>query len=433
MALQEDYNIGRITIVGGGTTGHFAALHLAKTFPDKQITWIYPEENEPIGVGESVVPEVSQFLENLGINHEDIIKNCNGTLKLGVLFEGFHTPDSAFTFPFGFTDNPNRSKSKYNTKCVELMMSTKKISKNLLEYPDISTHFNATKVVEYLAKTVNQYSNLTTIRKTVSKEELEGTYDLLVDCTGFKREISYMPDNFVSIQDRIPNNKALTFRHPYTDVENQRLPYTLIKAMDHGWIWHIPLGDHLAMGYVHDDKFDVREEYIKHIEDKFGVSIDPNAIGEVKMKTGRNKIHLQNKIVAVGLASSFIEPLESTGLYLMVAALRKLEFYIKGQLSEDEYNRLVNIDCDVIVDFIVAHYKYSDRTNEYWDHYKDQQIETYGKIDVFPREAWNFILSAFLKDIPRPNEPLDPQELINIAKGTPYQEWFNNVRTSTSI
>ena len=107
MALQTDRNIRRITIVGGGTTGNFAALHLAKTYPDKEITWIYPEENNPIGVGEATVPEVSKFLANIGITDKDVIRECRGALKLGIKFCGFRKPGSDFTFPFGIGAGPD--------------------------------------------------------------------------------------------------------------------------------------------------------------------------------------------------------------------------------------------------------------------------------------------------------------------------------------
>jgi len=367
---------------------------------------------------------VSRFLDDLGVSHQDIINHCNGTLKLGIIFEGFHSDNPSFTFPFGYSNNVVTP--EYNTASVDLMMRTKKISKNIFKYPDISTHFRATDILSYMDTLVGQFKNLTIKRNTVTLDEIEGTYDLLLDCTGFKRLMSHMPDNFVSIEDKMPNNQAFVYRFPYSNKEEQMMPYTLVKAMDYGWAWHIPLRDQLAIGYVHDRKYDVKDEFIKHVESKAGITVDPAKIGTIHMVTGRNKVHLNDKIVAVGLASAFIEPLESTGLYLTTSALEKIQEYINGNMSAEEYNKEINRTVDVIIDFIIAHYKYSDKSNEYWDHFKKLEIEHYGQLEIFPNTSWDYILSGFLKDVARPVEQIDSKEMIEIGKGRPYAEWIQD-------
>lgn len=430
MALQEDRNIRRITIVGGGTTGCLTALHLTKTYPDKQITWIYPEDNDPIGVGEAIVPDVSNFLNNLGVSHDAIIRECNGSLKLGLRFENFNGNEDVFTFPFGGGVMDN----KFNTTSIDHMMRTGNVPEDVFDYPDISTHFRAIDVLTFLNKTISKYSNITVERRTVTdKSELDGKYDLLIDATGFKRNLSYRPDNFLSLLDKIPNNTAFVFRHPYTDEKTQKMPYTTIRAMEYGWMWHIPLGDQLALGYVHDNKFDVKQEFIDFIKSKMGIDPDIAKIGTVKMITGRNKIHLAENVMAIGLASAFIEPLESTGLYLVTSSVRKLSRYLDGEITQDEYNEEVNKDFDAVVDFIIAHYKYSKRSNAYWDHYKNVDIVPYRPIDIFPQQSWDFILSGFLDDVKRPQEPLAPLELIKIQRSKPYYEWYKDAINITQI
>ena len=143
------------------------------------------------------------------------------------------------------------------------------------------------------------------------------------------------------------------------------------------------------------------------------------------MVTGRNKIHMKDNVVAMGLASNFIEPLESTGLFLVTGSLDKLCNYIDNKINEDEYNCLVNDQFDTLTDFIVAHYKFSKRSNLYWDHYKTVPIEK-KPIPIFPNSGWDTILSAFLPEVKRPKEPLDPKELINIHKGTLYHKWIQD-------
>ncbi len=421
MALQEDRNINRITIVGAGTSGYLTAFYLSKQYPSKTITWIYPEENNPIGVGEALVPDVSHFLNDIGISHTDIIKHCNGTLKIGIKFQDFNQEGESFTFPFGVGQQ-----DKYNSSSLDRIMATDSIPKNMLEYNDISVHFRASDLLSYMDTLAPSIHNLKIIRKSVTLDEVRDTCDLLIDSTGFGRHIASWPDNFVSIADKIPNNRALVFRHAYTDKAMQCKPYSIFKAMPHGWICNIPLGDQLAVGYVHDSKYDVLDDFINYIQQKFHLKVTPEQIGSVSMTTGRNKIHLKDNIVAIGLASAFVEPIESTGLYLVTSALTRLKDYINGVLTEDNYNSQTNDEFDSVMNFIIAHYKYSKRDNDYWNHYKDIPVEDNKEIDLFPKEAWDYVLSGFRKDIKRPVDEINPQELIDIHKGTPYYKWLED-------
>lgn len=402
------------------------AFYLSKKYPKKEITWIYPKENNPIGVGEALIPDVSHFLNDLGISTKDIIKNCNGTLKLGIKFEDFNQDGETFTFPFGVGQQ-----ERYNSSSIDKIMSTDKIPHNVLEYNDISVHFRVSELLDYMDTLTSNITNLNIIRKTVTLEEIYGTYDLVIDSTGFKRCISNWENNFISISDKIPNNRALVFRHEYTDKKNQCKPYSIFKAMKNGWIWNIPLGNQLAVGYVHDKKYDVQSEFLEYIKNKFQIEVTTDKIGKVDMFTGRNKIHLKDNIVAIGLSSSFIEPIESTGLYLVTSALKRLSEYIDGNLTEEDYNQQTNDEFDSVMNFILAHYKYSKRTGEYWDHYKKIPVENNKEIDIFPSEAWNYVLSGFDLDVNRPVSNINPQELIDIQRGKVYYEWLENERIST--
>jgi len=373
-------------------------------------------------VGEALVPKSSNFLQSIGISHLDILKFCNGTLKLGIVFDGFDIPGVRFSFPFGIGVGET-----HNTASVNRIIDTERIPDNILDYPDIATHFRTTELAEYLDTRVSEFPNLTVIRDTASLDSLVGTYDLLIDSTGFGRHVSKLPDNFEDFSHIIPNNRALTTRVKYTNRPKQCKPYSLFKAMDYGWCWHIPLGDRLAFGYVHNNKFDVRNEFINHVADYMEINPADVEVNTVDFLTGRNKIHLKDNVVSIGLASTFIEPLESTGIYLIVSSIERIAQYINGTITEDEYNQQTNTGFDAIVNFIAAHYKYSARSNDYWDKFKNLTIEKYKETDIFPQEAWQYILSGFGLS-PRPYEPIDPKDLISIHRGTPYSEWIENVR-----
>lgn len=376
------------------------------------------------------MPRSSHFIsrigleQNIGISNRDIIKHCNGTLKLGIVFDGFNTPGESFDFPFGLGEDP-----PYNAAATSRMMYTGMMSADIDSYPDVSTHFRSSDLLEYLNTQAPKVPNLTISRQTVTLEGLAGTYDLLVDSTGLNSKLSHIPDNYHDVGHIIPNNQALVFRHAYTD-PSQLKPYSVFRAMDYGWIWNIPLGDQLAMGYVHSDKFDVMDDFILAIKEKFNLDVKPSDIRTVKFTTGRCKRHLTGNVVRIGLASGFIEPLESTGIYLITTALEKLTQYIDGELDEEQYNQLTNKNFDSIINFILAHYKYSKRSNAYWDHYKNIPVEKYKETDIFPKSAWDIILAGF-GESERPKDVLDPKELIKIHKGTPYSEWIKNARNPT--
>lgn len=397
---------------------------MAKQYPAKEIVWTYPEENSPIGVGEALIPDVSHFLNDLGISHRDVVRNCNGTLKLGIMFDGFNQEGEKFTFPFGVGQT-----NKHNSSSLDRMIATNKVPDDIYDYKDISVHFRATDLLAYMDTLVGQFKNLTVVRKQATKDDAVG-FDLVVDSTGFKKLLTNWEDNFVGISDKVPNNKALVFRAPYTDKQFQCVPYSIFKAANHGWIWNIPLGDQLAVGYVHCDKFDVMDEFVEYIQEKFHMKVEKADIGSVGMRTGRNKVHLKDNVVAIGLCSAFIEPIESTGLYLTTSALKRLKSYIDGTLSEHEYNQQTNDEFDGVMNFILAHYKYSKRSNEYWDMYKNAEVEDGKEIEIFPAEAWDYILSGFRSDVTRPKDTVNPQELINIQRGKKFYSWLENERNT---
>ena len=339
--------------------------------------------------------------------------HANGTLKLGGKFEGFSL-DESFNFPFGIGNG-----------AIDKIMNLCKMPNNILDYDDISVHFRSTELLNYLDTIYPQFGNLNIIRDTATLSELEGTYDLILDSTGFGRHILGSDEGFIPLTDKISNDTAYVYRQEYTDKQTQLLPYTLFTGMDYGWIWNIPLGDEIAFGYVHDGKYDVKSDFIEYLTRKLGVKIDQSKIFKVEMQTGRNTTHLKDNKLYIGLASSFIEPIESTGLYLVVNSLRNLQKYMDGEIEENQYNININSEFDSIVDFVLCHYKYSNRENDYWNSYKDIDINLYNSNAIFPADAWKHILSGFGKD-KIPEYDLETKEHIKIIKGMNYVEWYES-------
>lgn len=357
---------------------------------------------------------MTSFLKDLGIDIKTILNELNGSLKLGIKFKDFYKEGESFNHPFG--------ENVFESFNISYMMDNDTVPDNILEYNEIATHFDVRELMQYLDNVLPQFKNLIIERGEVTdiNELKEQT---IVDCTGFRKSIinQFLPNNFNSIIDKIPNNTALVYRAPYKN-KNQKVPYTTCQAMDNGWIWNIPLGDQLSIGYVHDNKNNVLKEFIKYIVSIFGECHTEHII-EIPMITGRNEKHIyegeSKTIIALGLSSFFIEPLESTGLYLVQYGIKCLDKYLKEQISADYYNTDYNNEFDVILDFIIAHYKYSDRTGEYWEYYKDLEIQEYRENNIFPVLSWEYILKGF----DRSNfKPVMDRSFFSARKGTKYCE-----------
>lgn len=409
MALSENRKPTRIAVVGAGTSGYLSVLYFCTKYPEYNIEWIYPKDNNPIGVGEGTVPDVLDFFNEMGITVEDIITKIGGSLKLGVKFEEFYKQD--YFHPFGKTDDDAAS--------LEFVMQNNKIPDNITSYNDIAAHFSVANLAKFLDEWFNKFDNLKITRKLITDKD-EVDCDVFIDCTGFKRSFinQFYKDNTKEV--KLPNNAALVYRMPID--EQTRFAYTTCRAMEYGWSWNIPLAQEIGIGYVHNDKFDVMVEFIDYIRANFNPDVTSNDIRKVKMITGRNINHykeVDNTIYAsIGLSSAFIEPMEATGLYLSVFGIKELDRYIHGEISGEEFNTLVNNEFDTIVDFIVAHYKFSHRQNDYWDSYKNIAIQKYKENNIFPKRSWNYILQENLPKLP-------VERMLKLRHGKDYSRWFN--------
>lgn len=413
MALQENRIGNRITIIGAGTTGYLSTFFLVKNYPNIHFTWIYPENNKPVGVGEATVPAVTDFLKKLGITPEIILNDLNGSLKLGIEFKDFYKINESFYHPFGNTDNEAQE--------IQEMMKNNSVPDNILEYSDIATHFDVVELMNYLDSKMN-FDNLTIIRKEIT--DLSEIQDnLIIDCTGFKKSLNNK--TFKTITDKIPNDCAYIYRDVYNDIDNQKKPFTVAQATDSGWIWNISLKNKLSIGYVHSSNNDVLEEFKNYIKEKFG-SINEENIFKIDMLTGRNEEHIVEKdktIITLGLSSFFIEPLESTGLYLVVYGIQLLDEYLKNKITAQQYNEIYNNEFDVILDFIVAHYKYSTRNNKYWEQYKNIEIEKFKENNIFPTRSWNYILEGMNQ---QEKQKINSLILLKVRKYKKYLDWIKD-------
>ena len=376
-------------------------------------------------MGEASVPEVQEFLNTLGICLDDVIRHCNGNFKLGVKFVDFYKPGHTFYHPFGASDTESLE--------LEYMMQNNRIPDSLLtDYHDLASHFDVRLLTAYLDNYFNKFNNLTIKREYVA--DLSTVADnFVVDCTGFSKSFinQLMPDNFVSLTKIIPNDQVYVYRADYVNKAEQQMPYTTMIAQEHGWIWNIPLADKITYGYVHSSQYDVKQDFINYVQSIVG-SIDESKVNLVPMTTGRNKVHIMHTdktVCSVGLSSCFIEPLEATGLYLTVFGIRLLGEYINNNITDEQYNATYNSEFDAVVDFVAAHYKYSTRDNDYWDHYGNIPIELYRPNGIFPNRSWEYIMAGFTE---QPRElKIKAESILKLRKGLPFNEWMKNAGYTT--
>lgn len=390
--------MNKIVIAGTGSAAYLsvALLHKNTSLP---IIWYRPS-TAPIGVGEGTLPVVMGALRELGISFDDVLTKLNGSVKYGVKFKDFGYVGNDFNFPFG-AGGPQAERVNQlidsNSQEVDLSVA-------------LAVHFD----IELLYKFFDENVLAGMERLQVIDGELDyATADItdayVIDATGFAKAIvSTLPDYaFTSFNHLIQNDQAYVYRRAYTDVAAQKRHYTTAIAQDYGWIWNIPLGDKIGVGYVHSSAYDVADSFVDYLR---AFHSDPAITKEnlrlIKFNTGRNSENgyvdagRSNIVFAVGLASSFIEPMEATGIALAVYELRSISKLISGEIDLTSHNATVHTLYDTNVSFIAAHYATTERAGPYWDACRALPASVNVRPEGSPwgQYAYEAILSGLRKD-----------------------------------
>jgi len=417
--------IDKIIVLGGGSAGWMTAATLIRFFPKKEIVLIESPEIPIIGVGESTLGQINNWLAALGISDEDFMKACDASYKYAIKFVDFLDVNcEPFYYPFGRmcvegTSNlgpmdwhlkkalyPETPVQDYARSFMPVMalVDRNRINKNLSGVfdnmrfdKDTAYHFNAVKFSSWLR---DQYSipkgvkHIQTIIKTATENEtgIESiidsngnvhSADLFIDCTGFKSFLlgQTFKEKFIDYSDMLPNNKAWACQVPYVDIEKELQCFTNCTALGNGWVWNTPLFSRIGTGYVYSDRF---------VSDEAALDEFKSYLCSYKMSTARNKeqvdeysfrnlsfrsgIHERTfvkNVCAIGLSAGFLEPLESNGLFTIHEFILKLVKTIgRGKISrwdKDVYNVTTRNQFENFAEFVGIHYALSQRTDtEYW-------------------------------------------------------------------
>lgn len=383
----------KICIVGGGTTGWWAAGYLEKQFPNFQITLIESSDIPIIGVGESTVPMIKTFLDDIGIDEKEWMPKCDAIYKYGQIKQGWDHPEGEeFIFTFWYNDNNVFEDwyEKYKNKEV----NKHQINDELYDsagWKAVAYHLHAEeagRIVKDNCKNVNH------IIETL--EELPEGYDLYLDCTGFRKQ--FIKD---STLDDINNLHLVNSAWVCPFELDEQIPYTQSIARDYGWQFKISLTNRVGTGYVYSDKH-VTDE--KALEDFETYTKDLNSWNDrkprnIKWNPGWLKNPWTDNVIAIGLSQGFIDPLESNALFMIQYSITTLAECLKRGYSNKVYNKMVRKTWKENSDYILHHYGLTKRDdNNFWKTYSKEDMtktlwEHYTKksnkyTNLYPDSIW---------------------------------------------
>ncbi|MBP9721674.1 MAG: tryptophan 7-halogenase [Gammaproteobacteria bacterium] len=400
--MKDNQKIKDIIIIGGGSAGWMSASYIAQALNfDVNITVIESETIGRIGVGEATVPTIkTEFFDRLGLAESDWMPHCNATYKMGVKFSNWRKPieEGGDYYYHNFGEIPSYDdvplthvwikkyleedyKVPMDYACFSsLLACDENKSPNLMDGTKVqhyAYHFDALLLANFLkgwstkrgvkhiiddlvTAELDEQGN---IKCVVGKTGKKYAADLFIDCSGFAGFLieKILKEPIVSFEESLLTDRAVALNIPETPEINGIRPYTTSQAMKAGWMWQIPLYNRSGNGYVYSSQFMTEEEAEREIRQYFGKRADNVTARFVKFQSRRRRRSWVANCVSIGLASGFLEPLESTGIYFIYAALFQLIKNFPNKIIEpvlrDKFNKKVAYMVEDVKDFIVMHFK----------------------------------------------------------------------------
>jgi tryptophan halogenase len=381
----------KFIVLGSGTAGLIAAGMIKRYWGDKvQVSLYYDASRKNIAVGESTTPIVHLFLNAMGLTTADLIRDLNVTVKLGINFKDW-IPGTEYFHGFqevAFYGEPDNSTAIYSipNDCYDGGLlyneATTTLPQKQFEYihalhidtQDFSNYMfeklsDEIDFIDDVAEKINVKDNK--IESIDFKNTGNVSADFYIDCSGFSSLlIKNLEPKWVDILEYLPIDRAIPQQVPY---DFEEVPsYTLAEATDNGWIWQIPIGNRYGTGYLYSSKFttdeEAREKYNAWLLERFGVELKTDRI--IHYKPGYYDQAWVGNCLSVGLSSGFVEPLESTGIHIIVKQLHDF-IELNSNLTFLEHNRKRfnenNLKTyETIVDFICLHYNTNRTDSDFW-------------------------------------------------------------------
>jgi len=420
-----------VLVVGGGTAGWMTAAALARLLPGRaRVHLVESQEIAIIGVGEATLPHIRGFNERLAISEAEFMAATRATFKLGIDFVDWGRPGDRYIHPFG-TFGRGKGEvglhqywlrmrqagqsvaeiEEYSMACMMARMG--RFGPPSADFERIESTFNyayqfdATLFGPFLRAHAERMG-VTRTEGRIVDVELEATSgnieavrlasgerieaDLFIDCSGFAALLigKALGEPYQDWSRWLPTDRAVAMP---CRTHTALTPYTSAIAMGAGWRWRIPLQHRTGNGYVYASAFlsddAAAEALMRAVE---GEPIAPPRV--LRFLAGRRNRGWVKNCVAVGLSGGFLEPLESTSIYLIQQAITALiELWPERDIADadrDEFNRAIDLEYDRIRDFLILHYHATERSDTpFWDHVRTMDIpgSLAEKIDLFRRRG----------------------------------------------
>jgi len=443
--------ISNITIVGGGTAGWMTAALLSKLFTrGYKIRLIESEEIGTIGVGEATIPAIRTYNTLAGVDMVEMIRATKATFKLGIEFVNWRDIGSSYIHGFGKIGQDNlwlhthqlwlkmaqRGEVKhfdhYALNCVAARKNRfaepdLRLPNSPLADIDYAFHFDAALYAAHLRQlseargveriegrieTVKLRPDNGFVEEVVLADGRRVGGDLFIDCSGMRGLLigGALGVSYEDWDQWLLCDRALAV--PCESVANLT-PYTRSTAHGAGWQWRIPLQHRTGNGHVYSSAHTSDDEAAATLMGNLDAKPLKDPI-PVRFRPGKRKQAWAKNVVAIGLASGFLEPLESTSIHLIQTAIFRLIALFPSQefnaADTAEYNRQTDFEYYDVRDFIIAHYKVTNRADTpFWAYLKHMAIPDslaerlelfrasarffmHGKAELFREESWVQVL-----------------------------------------
>lgn len=428
--MTGEQPIQDVVILGGGTAGWMAATYLGKAFGSTvRITLLEAPSVPRIGVGEATIPNLqTAFFDFLDIPEDEWMRECNASFKMAIRFINWRTPGPGVAEPRplnGGTDNfyhifgqlplhdrlplshywyhrksTGQLSEALDRSCYkETPILDDKRSPRWLDgrrATNYAWHFDAHLLADFLRRfatekqqarhvqgvlqeaILDERGYITSLR-TADGQVVSG--DLFIDCSGFRGLLinQAMREPFIDMSSYLLCDSAVASAIQHDDDYNGVEPYTSSIAMRAGWTWKIPMLTRFGAGYVYSSQFAGQDEAVEDFCRLWGLKSDAASLNLIRFRVGRNRRAWVKNCVSIGLASCFVEPLESTGIYFIYAAIYQLAKHFPDrnfdQILAERFNREIATMFDDTRDFIQAHFYFSPRTDTpFWKANKELSL-----------------------------------------------------------
>jgi tryptophan 7-halogenase len=406
----------QVVIVGGGTAGWMTAAAFAAVLkPEhRRVRVIESEEIGTVGVGEATLPHIRFFNRRLGIDERDLMAKTQATFKLGIEFVDWARVGDSYIHPFGAYGSPIKGVpfhqhwlrqaqqgnaapfESYSLPIIAARQGNFTLPSDdptsVLSTFGYAFQFDASLYAQYL-RTFAEKHGVERIEGKVVDVRLRGedgwieslvlangstiSGDLFIDCSGFRGLLieQALKTGYDEWTRWLPCDRAVAVP---SENAGPLIPYTRATAREAGWQWRIPLQHRMGNGYVYGSNFisddEATERLLSRLEGKALAA--PRLL---RFVTGRRRKTWNKNCVAVGLAGGFLEPLESTSIYLIQIAVTTLIDYLSDETFDprivDAYNRWMEMEYDRVRDFLILHYHATERSDSpIWNYCRHMSV-----------------------------------------------------------